>query len=220
MKRAATIVLVFGALVFLAVPAMADDLNPPAYRGAPLSYTAEWDLFTNGTFAVGIDADSESSTDDSDPNTYLHNGFSTHLDFTGTGWLLSPAQGGGFWNSAGTAQFAANVVNWIDDEPHKLLRIQVTYSGGPAPTITGMVGYNPVTGDPDSIGSLLGGLSIPSTYYYEDWKIIPNPDWEQIVFDLPTGTIVEQLVIDTVSPEPASLSLLALGGLALLRRRR
>lgn len=222
MKRATKFVLVFGALVFMAAPAMADDLYPAPYRGAPLSYTAEWDTFTLGDFSAGISPDSESSTDDDDPNTYLHNAFSTHLDFDAAdGWQLTPAQGGGIYNPARNATFVANVVNWIDWEPHKLLRIQVAYSGGPAPIIVGMDGVFPVTGGLDSPGTLLGGLSMPSTYYYEDWIIVPNPDWEQILFDLPQGTIVEQLVIDTVSlPEPASLSLLALGGLALLRRRR
>ena len=214
--------MVFGILAFMAAPAMADDLFPPEYRGAPLSYTAEWDAFTIGDFSVGINADAESSTDDvGNPATYLHNGFSTHLDFDAAdGWALTPAQGGGITNPARNATFVANVVNWIDLEPEKLLRIQVTYSGGPAPIIVGMDGVFPVTGGVDSPGTLLGGLSIPSTYYYEDWIITPNPDWEQIAFDLPMGTIVEHLVIDTVSPEPASLSLLALGGLALLRRRR
>lgn len=212
-------------MISLVTPAMADDLFPPDYRGLPLSYQAEWDQFTNGTFGTGIYTDYENSVDDTDPATNLHTGFSTHLDFDPTpGWTLIPAQGGGFYNPTANATFVANVVNWIDWEPLKELRVQVTYTDGGfgAPAITAVLGYDVPTGGP-YVGSWVGGgtgFGPQGQYYFEDWIIVPNPDWEQIQFSLPMGTIVEQLVIDSVSPEPASIGLLALGGLALLRRRR
>ena len=215
--------LVIAALV---TPAVADDLFPPDFRYDPLWYYAEWDPFTNGDFN-GFYADYEASQDDSDPNTTLHNGFNTHLDFDPSpGWAMAPG-GGGFYNPLTAATFVANVVNWIDWEPHKFIRIQVTYAdmlGNGPPVITGALGYDVPTGGP-YFGGLYGelrGLVLGPfhEYYYEDWIIEPNPDWEQIQFILPMGTIVEQIVIDTVSvPEPVTLLVMAAAGLAILRRR-
>jgi hypothetical protein len=211
------------------LPAMADDLFPPDFRGDPLSYYAEWDMFQNGDFNAFY-ADFENSVPGPDPADFLHNGFATHLDFEpSAGWAMSPA-GGGFYNPLEDALFVANVVNWVDDEPFKLLRIQVTYTDellGGAPMILGMEGYGPISGgepytSTGPLESFMGpGIDPGTEYFYEDWMIEANPDWEQIEFFLPQGTIVEQIVIDTVSvPEPATMSLLGLGALALLRRRK
>ncbi len=215
--------LVVLVLLAFVTPALADDHFPAGFRGDPLSFQAEWDQFTNGTFGTGIYTDYENAVDDSDPATYLHTGFSTHLDFDPTpGWQLTPAQGGGFYNPLANATFAANVVNWIDYMPWKFMRIQVTYTdgGNGAPLITDIFGYAPITGGEPYFSEFMGAA--PNVgYFYEEWSIFPNPDWEQIQFFLPQGTIIEQIVIDTISaPEPATMSLLALGGLAILRRRR
>ena len=47
----------------------------------------------------------------------------------------------------------------------------------------------------------------------------PNPAWEIVKID---GTlVVDEIVIDTICfPEPAAMGVLAVGGLALLRRRK
>lgn len=61
--------------------ALADNFNPPPYydpgnpaNSAPLSYHAEWDQFTNGSFSTRIYPDAVSSVDDSDPSTFLYGG--------------------------------------------------------------------------------------------------------------------------------------------------
>jgi len=64
----------------------------------------------------------------------------------------------------------------------------------------------------------------PACWYTYDWgfTITPNPEFEDIVIDMPYCSWVDQIDIDTICtiPEPATMGLLALGGLAMLHRRR
>jgi len=51
--------------------------------------------------------------------------------------------------------------------------------------------------------------------------IIPQPDWEDFSFSFNTGVFVDEVYIGTYCvPEPASLLILALGGIAMMRRKR
>ena len=57
------------------------------------------------------------------------------------------------------------------------------------------------------------------------WTIDPQPWWETFTFTLATGpdggaVYIANVDVGTFCPEPATLSLLALGGLVVLRRRR
>ena len=220
MKKALTISLV---LLFGGGVAMADDFDPPNFRGYPLSYMAQWDMFTAGDFSAGIVPDLESSVDDADPATYLYDGIYTHLDFDSEdGWALTVGGGGGIYNPQRDATFAANVINWVDWLPEKDLRVQMTYTddGNGPPSITGVTGHGPVSGGEPHTSESLASSGYGGTQRSWIYSIYPNPDWEQIEFFLPQGTIVEQIVIDSISmPEPATLALLLLGGLALLRRK-
>lgn len=231
--------------------AFADDFNPPPYRGLQLSYTCEWDTFSHFTDPLGFYPDTESNVDDNDPATFFYQGLgsgglgNTHLDLSPsvpanpTGWAVVPS-GADFGLTdlvtPGGNTFAAQVANWVDWWPLKHLRVQVAYtdpSGNNPPVITGVSGFTvaaPLGSGPqgsatsETLGGLVGGVyndPLYPNYFYEDWVIMPNPDWEQVRFFLPQGTIVDQIVIDTISlPEPAGLGLVGLALLAVRKRRR
>ena len=213
--------------------AMADDLNPPPWRGGPLSVYAEWDwgtapqnwlfmppdVFTtwSGTADPGLGPNGET----------LYMGFSTHAEVdVGTNWAWDPADGDGGLVPVvpGGAGIAFKVQNWEDLLPEKWLRIQVTYIdqlGFGMPTIDEVLGYEePSPPNPAYQGMFMGGFSQPPNYWYEDWIILPNPDWDYITLHVPEGTILDQVVIDTISiPAPATAALLGIGLLAGRRRR-
>lgn len=217
---------------------MADDLHPPGYRGLPRSTSAEWDFLTeqpnnniqpDGTSVPLVVGDAAPLLD----AAFVGDPHPSGSRFGGTGVSWSAMSNGGYLAgpSTGDQGLVFNVPNWIDQEPLKLLRVQITYQG-PAPTTTvfGFLGV-PGTGDgvveqlvahvPDSAG-LPPGLPPGTSYFYDDWTIRPNPDWEQVVIYMSEGTFVDQVVIDTVSfvPEPSSIALAGLGVLGLWVRRR
>jgi hypothetical protein len=198
-------------LLVCATVASADDLFPPDYAGDPLSYEAHWGFDTQPDFGTGLPPDSESSTGGSGNET-LYDGFSTHIDLSGQ-WDWNSA---GYISPTGNGSMGVNVINWVDDEPEKQLRVQVYWTGLIAPTIDAVLGYDNGVQHP---GVPVGGL-IQTGILVEDWVIHPNPDWEQIVINVPGGTGIDQIDVHTVSlPEPASVAFLAIGGLTLLRRR-
>ena len=54
------------------------------------------------------------------------------------------------------------------------------------------------------------------------WQIWPNPDREEIYLAFHnSGADIDYIIVDTICiPEPATLAILAIGGLALLRKRK
>lgn len=191
-------------------PISGDDLNPPSYRGGPLSTSAEWDFLTaqmpdniqpDGTTVPLVIGDAAPLLNAAFPVGAPHPSGATFGDIE---WNTT-SNGGYRGGPEGDGGLVFNVPNWIDTEPEKRLRLQVTYRGGPPPTA--VFGFLGVPGSSDGV---TGGLarrvpdtdpSLPnnSAYFYEDWLLYPNPDWEQVVVFVPTGTFVDQVVIDTIS---------------------
>ncbi|MGD8386283.1 MAG: PEP-CTERM sorting domain-containing protein [Desulfobacteraceae bacterium] len=118
--------------------------------------------------------------------------------------------------------------NFIDPLSEKYMRIQVTYFsdvGPDTPTIENIIGEDMEGGA--YISEFISHVDWPADtpdafYFYEDWAIYPNPDWEWIEISLAQGDVLYQVVIDTVStPEPTTMLLVGVGllGLASLRKR-
>lgn len=130
--------------------------------------------------------------------------------------------------------------NFDDRLPIKLLRVQVTLDRiveappeDPGFSMVFVFGHDPegagTTPLPPSALAPCPDCADPTDwYYFQDFVIEPNPDWEEvdIIFGGPYAGIA-QVVIDTIStvaqvPEPGTLALIGLGlaGLGVIRRRR
>ncbi|MEX2317924.1 MAG: hypothetical protein WD669_12275 [Pirellulales bacterium] len=227
------------AVCLFTMPALADDLHPPAYRGLTRSTSAEWDFLSappdnniqpDGTSVPLVIGDAAPLLDAAFNNDPHPSG----SRFGGGSVNWSAMSNGGYLAGPNTSDqgLVFNVPNWIDQEPLKLLRVQITYQG-PAPTtdVIGSLGVPGTTAGvvaqqvahvPDTAG-LPTGLPPGTNYFYDDWTIRPNPDWEQVVVYMSEGTFVDQVVIDTISfvPEPSSFALAWLGlfGFVALGRR-
>ena len=138
------------------------------------------------------------------------------------------------------------VPNWIDREPEKCLQLQLTFTetftdqpSGDRPFITEITAFDnnevyvypgdgsiflkePPSGDTiDSGSNPTNGTSFITTHETQMWGFYPNPDYETINLYVPGHLTLDQVVVDTISmPEPTSAAAIALGGLALLRRRK
>jgi len=227
--RAGVGLLVLGLAGALPVgSALGDDLNPPPWPragAANFSTSAEWD-FLPPQDPADLQPDGDSVPlikGDSEPDLNAEFGPDSHPSGSifGDMTYFPDISNGGYLGGTGTGPrgLVFNVPNWYDQEPLKLLRLQVTFSGdAPGTRVFPFIGVpgsgagvmvEPIGRISDSDPSLPPDM----LYFYEDWRILPNPDWEQVVIDVPTGTFIDQVVIDTISfPEPSSFGLLAVAG--------
>lgn len=184
--------------------AAADDLNPPLYRGDPLSVHAHWGIDVNGVFTLlqfwWIPNNDPSINLYPIPPFYVSNPSSGYYDF--------------------------RIPNFVDQEPIKYLRLQLTWHGTTQPplsiTSSAWEAGNSLTGvvtfasNPVIFTQPVGG------YQYFDIQYQPNPDFENLQIHLPIGATLTQVVVDSIStvPEPSTLALLALGYLPLAIRTK
>ena len=188
----------------------------PDYRGGPLSVYADFD----GTAS----ASSSSVSLPSSPSKFgfVHDGNPDHWFY----WNVEPtlemldAPGGGF-------DVTVELPNWVDQLPEKHMRVHLSWLGDLPPEVTQITGISDVDGSGSGtathVGSSpVGPITPAGSYQYHDWILEPNPDWESITINVPEGTELMRVTVDTVSiPEPGTVGLLAAGaGLMLLRRRR
>jgi hypothetical protein len=118
------------------------------------------------------------------------------------------------WHIGQDGVITIEIPNNPEDRMFKVIHLQITSdkatgqptsSPGGAFTSTGIANHAPTAW---------------YTYAYE-LTIQPNPPSETITIPVIFSTNIEEIIITTIcNPEPGSLALLMLGGVALLRRRR
>lgn len=198
---------IVAVMAFLWNVVLGDDLTPPSYRGDSLSVYAHWERLpgTSGLTLTGFN-----SVDDSDPTTNLHT-----LPVSA---VVQPGAGN---------IYDFEVPNFIDDMKVKYLRLQLTWADTQGPPISVVAGA--IDGVAGAVPGVITFASVPTSvdptsgswYQYFDIEFYPNPDFERITVDLHDNAQLIQAVVDSVStvPEPATLSVLAIGSLALFRKR-
>ena len=123
-----------------------------------------------------------------------------------------------------------SLANYDEDRPEKKVIVQITFRPGFGAPMNFDVGSSPVKEDrPWTLGEQRPAVVIDSYLAEDGWQtnsygfsFWPNPTWESFMVNFTEyPAYIDQVVVDTwCVPEPATLSLLALAGLAALRRRK
>ena len=229
MRKNLTTVLV--CLVFalgFTTTTLGDDLLPPSWRSLPGTVTAEWDTWQNFRWNMPPDSWAYTSYPGQSPAG------SPYADAPEPSQRIvenPPSDRVYIWQDAPITFWLPNFEN---SNEVKHVWFQLTYS---VPNDFQKPKFH-VTVPGDSFTFLGPDVFVtridldPLDVWYTDvfaFEIFPNPEWEEIelsFYNWNTGepwypAYIDQVVIDTwCVPEPASMSLLALGGLAVLRRRR
>jgi hypothetical protein len=198
----------------VASAALLDDVVPPPWqRFAPFTTFQEWDFNDPGQIAPDGGAIGN-FFNEGKPND-------TPIVTPGDGVFWDDGEYGGTGGPNSYLEFF--VPNWIDQEPLKLIWIQINGAwlpGAAPPSVESVFGQKGTL--PPFIGEPLGSQEdFPGFHRTELWSLQPNPDFEFIRIFIPEGAFVTQVVIDTISfPTPGALAAFGLAGLAAARRRR
>lgn len=195
---------------------LADDLLPPSWRPEiPANFDGKtlqiWEFDTPGSPGVPI-APEVDFNEYGDPTAMVMGAMpfamykSTDLGETGV------------WKTEDYIELY--IPNAPEMNPEKKVRLQLTWWADGDPEIYVVPGGGMVTDEvPVTTGTLL-----PTGYYHSviDYTIEPNPPFEFIYIMPRNCTLyVSEIVVDTwCVPEPASMALMGIGGLAAVMRRR
>jgi hypothetical protein len=223
MKRA---IILAVSVVLICAPALADDLvDPPWPRGSDGTTLQIWQFGDPGVYDPNEGSYSYPEPD-VDNNQY---GVADLRTYTGVGQEWLPDWGGrdGLWPLSGL--ITIDIPNRQEPLPYKEIWIQLTWASqtpGSIPYLETEVPIGSEAGPPGVVTeSSLGPTGEPPPVG-QDWmhttyviRIEPNPPWEHL--RIGGSIVVDQLVIDTICiPEPATVGLMALASIAVLRRRR
>ena len=229
MRRTALLVMA-GAILCGAGLAGADDLFPPTWRGDNRTIFAQWDTW-------GVDWNIPAvTTYEPDVLQIVPPGGAGIPEYDwvgGTIWqsYTSPSTDGATRNDVVMLEQDYDlgfIIPNFPGGPQKIMDIQITYAvddgwlplAGPAWIVTGG----------EVVDAYFVTWALTDGWATDLFELIiePNPSEEYIAlyFQDASGlpmypAYVDQVVIDTICiPEPATMSLLALAGVAALRRRR
>ena len=195
----------------LAGPALADDTNPPSWRGTPDTTFQAW------TFP------DQNLPHPADPGYFNPNGVPLQ-DFTLTTpitWLPTAFGRPGVYALGPGGILHFSLPNDNDPNEDKIIWAQVTWNTGPGTEIVSLTPFGP----PDATFSnpentpMEGGW-VHSTFVF-NLPVCPAIEFFQIRNNSQDHVFIDQVVIDTKCvPEPASLVALAVGIGAIVRKRR
>ncbi len=219
MKKLITICLV---CVF-ASTVLADDFLPPSWRGLPGTVTAEWDSWSGFTGPMYPDSYS------SNPEMTVYPPADAYV-YTGATLLDEFHDRTNVIKLTNDYQLELWVANFYQQppNPYKDIQVQITYYYGDNPAQFSWFMVNGI--DVRSTGTLTS-YGLENSWGVDIWNIRlePNPASElfYIGFYDRNGSgqplypaYVDQIVIDTYCvPEPATICLLGLGTLSLIRRK-
>ncbi len=222
-QPAAPAAVVVGVVAGLAGTAAADDIVPPPWqRLTPFTTVQEWDFNAPGNIAP--DGDEWGNYFNQNPQTDIPEAKpGPTVTWLSTVTLPTGGMLDGVYEGSGVTGSYIDfcVPNWIDLEPLKWIWIQINgvWDPGSEPFVEIITGED--SGDPVD-GAFIDEVEVfPGFHRYEHWEMRPNPDVETIRVFIPDGSLVGQVVIDTISfPTPGAVALMAIGGVATARRRR
>ena len=206
-----TISIVATAILVLCSVALADDLNPPSWRGQPDTTFQLWEFSTNTQPAVpNIDGNPYG-----DPLALILGAFPK------TRWLTTDRGQQGVWVTEEWIQL--EIPNTENTEPNsfKEIWLQMTFDVG---TDAFPVVFIVPDADPFTLEPVFIAPDPVGTYTYGIWDIIiePNPRFESIyILPRECTLYMDEIVVDTrCVPEPTTMVMMVLGGIALLIRRK
>lgn len=230
------------ACCVISVPAAADYTNPPGWQSNPYFTHQVWQFNETGweedpdnpgeylpvppAQPLAPDGGCNNSYGTPEATWYEHAGGMFGWSYVIMG---QPDISGrtGFIGGMSGGDITFDVPNQHDDQLVKELWLQYVYLGDGTNASADITAGGSTANlvqiiENEDLGE--GGTSGAYHWYRrtELWEIVPQPDSETVTITLASGvSMVDQVAIDTrCIPEPATMSLLVLGGLGVLVRRK
>ncbi len=219
MKKLCLLMVAVGLMLVLSQTVMGEDVVPPPWVTDPTD--PQWDggstTFQVWEFAQDPYSDPYYENEWGPPEVI----FTNATPQIAPGPFLDDTTGEPIdiwtWHIDGTGGIDIIVQNDPRPNDMKIIWVQITADKAPGPT-------SPSSNPSGTTTYPVPAWQHPNLPWYTFTARIDipyNPEFEIIHYDFPESTNISEIVVDTICiPEPATLSLLVLGGLVMLRRRR